>query len=298
MKTIELKDKHLGLRLDAFLVDYFNDFSRSYIKKLINEGHILINDTSVKAGHILKKTDIISYHIPEDTVLDVYPINMNLDIVYEDDDIAVINKPRGLVVHPSHTYHGPTLVHGLMHQLNHLSSINGTIRPGIVHRIDKDTTGLLVIAKNNEAHEFLSEQLKYHLIDRKYYALVHGVFKKQSVTIDLPIARDPNNRKQMAVVGGGRKSVTHVAVKTFFERLSLLDISLETGRTHQIRVHLSHIGYPIVGDPTYGIKKEAFGQLLHAYKLQLVHPRTKEHMTFQSPLPKDFEDYITNLTVL
>jgi 23S rRNA pseudouridine1911/1915/1917 synthase len=296
MKTINFSKEDIGLRLDAFLVEYFDDLSRSYLKKLINESHILINQQKVKAGYILKEDDVITYEIPEDVVLDVYPMNMSLDIVYEDDDIAVVNKPKGLVVHPSSTFQGPTLVHGLMYQLNYLSSINGTIRPGIVHRIDKDTTGLLVIAKNNEAHEFLSNQLKYHLIDRKYYALVHGVFKKQSVTIDLPIARDPNKRKQMAVVQGGRKSVTHVQVHSFFNHASLLDISLETGRTHQIRVHLSYIGYPIIGDPTYGIKKEAFGQLLHAYELTLVHPRTKEEMTFSAPLPDEFDQYIKSLT--
>ena len=297
MKMINIPSEDAGVRLDTFLVEYFEDYSRSYIKKLISESHVLVNDIKVKAGYILKDQDMITYNIPEDVVLDIYPINMDLDIVYEDDDIAVINKPKGLVVHPSSTYHGPTLVHGLMHQLKHLSSINGTIRPGIVHRIDKDTTGLLVVAKNNEAHEFLSNQLKHHLIDRRYYALVHGVFKKQSVTIDLPIARDPNKRKQMAVVQDGRKSVTHVQVKTFYEHFSLLDVSLETGRTHQIRVHLSYIGYPIVGDPTYGIKKEAFGQLLHAYELTLVHPRTKETMTFHAPLSNEFEEYLKPLVV-
>jgi len=295
--TIHIQKEDQGIRLDAFLVHYFEDLSRSYIKKLISEGHIRINESTVKAGYILKARDLIHYHIPDDVKLDLYPINMNLNIVYEDDDIAVVNKPKGLVVHPSKTYQGPTLVHGLLYQLKHLSSINGTIRPGIVHRIDKDTSGLLVIAKNNDAHEFLSDQLKDHLIDRKYYALVHGVFKKQYVTIDLPIGRHPHKRKQMAVIQDGRKSITHVQVVTFYKSLSLLDISLETGRTHQIRVHLSHIGFPIVGDPTYGIKKEAFGQLLHAYELTLTHPKTKEVMRFEAALPNDFEDYLKLLTV-
>lgn len=294
--NIHIHKQDEGVRIDAFLVTHFEDLSRSYIKKLMTEGHIQVNGKTVKAGYILKQDDTIVYDIPEDVMLDVYPMDMHLDIIYEDDDIAVVNKPKGLVVHPSKTYQGPTLVHGLLFQLKNLSSINGTIRPGIVHRIDKDTTGLLVVAKNNEAHEFLSEQLKYHLIERKYYALVHGVFKKQFVTIDLPIARHPNKRKQMAVVQDGRTSITHVQVNTFYKDASLLDISLETGRTHQIRVHLSYIGYPIVGDPTYGIKKEAFGQLLHAYELTLTHPKTKELMTFHAPMPYDFEAYLKLLT--
>ena len=295
--TIRIQKDDQNMRLDAFLVNHFEDLSRSYIKKLISEGHILVNNHTVKAGYVLKENDVIDYHIPGDVTLDLYPINMNLSIVYEDDDIAVVNKPKGIVVHPSKTYQSPTLVHGLLYQLKNLSSINGTIRPGIVHRIDKDTSGLLVVAKNNDAHESLSEQLKNHNIERKYYALVHGIFKRQHVTIDLPIARHPQKRKQMAVMQDGRKSITHVQVKTFYQHASLLDISLETGRTHQIRVHLSHIGFPIVGDPTYGIKKEAYGQLLHAYELTLTHPRTKEVMCFEADLPEDFKEYLKLLTV-
>lgn len=293
-----ITDKDVGIRLDHFLVEHLTNQSRSFIKQLIQQGHVSVNERVVKAGYILKKDDVITYTIPDPETIELSPIAMNLEIIYEDDAIAVINKPQGLVVHPSSTFKGHTLVHGLLEQLNTLSSINGTIRPGIVHRIDKDTSGLLVIAKHDQAHRKLSEAIQAHEVKRKYQALVHGTFKKDKVTIDLPIGRHPDKRQQMAVVREGRHAITHVQVKTYYDKYSLLDVELETGRTHQIRVHLSHIGYPIVGDPTYGIKKEAFGQLLHAYELELTHPMTGMRMTFHADLPEHFKMYLNSLTVL
>ncbi len=297
MKNIKIKSEYIGQRLDHIMYDFFGKYTKSYIQKMIKQGDIFVNDSQVKNGYILKEEDQISYQIETPKILDVAPENIPLDIVYEDDYLAVINKQKGLIVHPASTTSAPTLVSALMFHLSSLSSINGTIRPGIVHRIDKDTSGLLIVAKSNEAHIKLSEMLKKHLISRRYLALVHGHIHHDHFSIDLPIARHPNKRKQMAIVKEGRRAVTHVSVKKRLHQHTLVECQLETGRTHQIRVHLSHLKFPIVGDPIYGIKKEAFGQLLHAYQLIFEHPMTKEKMFFEVPLPEHMASYIKKLDV-
>jgi 23S rRNA pseudouridine1911/1915/1917 synthase len=297
MNRIIIQEAYIGERLDHSMHTFFTDFTKSYIQKLIQDGQILVNLKRVKNGYIIKKDDDITYEIQAPVQLDIPAVDIPLDIIYEDNDLAIINKQKGLIVHPASTTKEMTLVSALMHHLSSLSSINGTIRPGIVHRIDKDTTGLLIIAKNNSAHLILSEMLKKHEVSRHYQALVHGHIPHESFSIDLPIARHPSQRKQMAVVKDGRRALTHVKVLHRYSKHTLVEISLETGRTHQIRVHMSHLGYPIVGDPLYGIKKEAFGQLLHAFQIQLNHPITSKRMNFEVPLPKHFESYLKMLDV-
>ncbi|OHE30807.1 MAG: pseudouridine synthase, partial [Tenericutes bacterium GWC2_39_45] len=229
--------------------------------------------------------------------LDITGVDLHLDIVYEDDDIVVINKPEGMVVHPASSYHEPTLVHGLIHQIDELSSINGVVRPGIVHRIDKDTSGLLVVAKNDIAHQALSLDLAEHDIEREYVALVYGRFSETEGVIDAPIQRHPKNRLKMAVIAGGKSARTHFKVIERFEKYTLIQCVLETGRTHQIRVHLSYIGHPVVGDPIYGPKEAigSTGQFLHARKLTLMHPTKKELMTFTADMPQSFKDLLSVL---
>ena len=297
MLKIELKTEYIGQRLDHVMYDFFSKFTKSYIQKMIKQGDILVNELQVKNGYIIREVDQISYRIEVPKTLDIEPANIPLEIVFEDDHLAVINKQKGLIVHPASTTSEPTLVSALMYHLSTLSSINGTIRPGIVHRIDKDTTGLLIVAKSNEAHIKLSDMLKKHQINRTYLALVHGNIHHEHFSIDLPIARHPNKRKQMAVIKDGRHAITHVSIKKRFHQHTLIECRLETGRTHQIRVHLSHLKFPIVGDPIYGIKKEAFGQLLHAYQLTFEHPITKESMSFEVPLPEHMSSYIKKLDV-
>lgn len=297
-KKIKITADHEKERLDMYLSEHeFASKSRSYVQNLIKDKHILVNDQKVKTGYLLKTGDIITIFEVEPVTLDIKPVDLDLDIVYEDDDLLVINKPVGLVVHPASSYHEPTLVHGLMHQVDHLSSINGVIRPGIVHRIDKDTSGLLVVAKHDEAHQLLSEQLKHHEIKRTYVALVYHDFKENEGTIDAPIARHPKNRLKMAIVEDGKRSVTHFKVLKRFGDYTLISCELETGRTHQIRVHMAYINHPIVGDPLYGPKQVIGdqGQFLHATKLSFIHPIKKEHMTFTADMPDDFKTFIDQL---
>ena len=297
-KKIKITADHEKERLDMYLSEHeFTSKSRSYVQNLIKDKHILVNDQKVKTGYLLKTGDIITIFEVEPVTLDIKPVDLDLDIVYEDDDLLVINKPVGLVVHPASSYHEPTLVHGLMHQVDHLSSINGVIRPGIVHRIDKDTSGLLVVAKHDEAHQLLSEQLKHHEIKRTYVALVYHDFKENEGTIDAPIARHPKNRLKMAIVEDGKRSVTHFKVLKRFGDYTLISCELETGRTHQIRVHMAYINHPIVGDPLYGPKQVIGdqGQFLHATKLSFIHPIKKEHMTFTADMPDDFKSFIDQL---
>jgi 23S rRNA pseudouridine1911/1915/1917 synthase len=297
-KKIKITADHEKERLDMYLSEHeFASKSRSYVQNLIKDKHILVNDQKVKTGYLLKTGDIITIFEVEPVTLDIKPVDLDLDIVYEDDDLLVINKPVGLVVHPASSYHEPTLVHGLMHQVDHLSSINGVIRPGIVHRIDKDTSGLLVVAKHDEAHQLLSEQLKHHEIKRTYVALVYHDFKENEGTIDAPIARHPKNRLKMAIVEDGKRSVTHFKVLKRFGDYTLISCELETGRTHQIRVHMAYINHPIVGDPLYGPKQVIGdqGQFLHATKLSFIHPIKKEHMTFTADMPEDFKSFIDQL---
>lgn len=298
-KLLITNSNYIGLRLDKVLVSELKDQSREFIMRLIDEGEVLVNDKKAKNSYRVKENDEITINIPEAKNLDATPQDIPLDIVYEDDDIIVINKPRDLVVHPSNGHEDGTLVNALLAHCTNLSGINGVKRPGIVHRIDKDTTGLLVVAKNDYAHEFLAKQLEDHTLHREYIALVKGVIKEDDGKIIAPIGRDKYNRQKMAVdVKNGKPAVTHFHVLKRFNQYTLISCVLETGRTHQIRVHMNYIGYPIEGDPVYGPKSHLLfdkGQLLHAEKLILIHPKTKKKMTFSAPLPKDFQDVIDNL---
>ena len=289
-----------GLRLDKALVAFFPDKSRSYLSLLISDGHCLVNGSPQKASFKVKEGDEITLDIPDPVELVIKKEDIPLDIVYEDEDILIINKPQGMVVHPSAGHHEHTLVNAIMNHCKDLSGINGVIRPGIVHRIDKDTSGLICIAKNDVAHEFLAEQLKDHTMARTYIALVRGVIKEETGTIDMPIGRDPKNRQKMAVVReGGKNAITNFKVLERFATHTLIECSLVTGRTHQIRVHMSQIGYPVEGDPLYAGKNYdklyKGGQLLTAIKLKLVHPRTKKEMEFSIPIPDYFRTILDNL---
>jgi 23S rRNA pseudouridine1911/1915/1917 synthase len=297
-RVIKVKEECQGLRLDLFLLEnYYTNQSRSYVQHAIKDGFVTVNDQKVKTGYTLKTDDFIQIEEIEAKELDLKAVDLNLDIVYEDDDLLVINKPQGMVVHPASSYHEPTLVHGLLHQVDELSSINGIIRPGIVHRIDKDTSGLLVVAKNDTAHQSLSSDLALHEIEREYIALVYGDFTETEGTITAPIQRHPKNRLKMAVISGGKKAITHFKVLERYGKYTLVSCKLETGRTHQIRVHMAYINHPVVGDPIYGPKEVvgSTGQFLHAQKLSFMHPTKKEQMTFTAELPQVFTDFITEL---
>ena len=278
-----------GVRLDSYLIDKLTK-SRSKIQSMIKNGDILVNGNMSKASYSVKSGDLISVTFSEDVSMDAKPEKMDLDIVYEDDDVIVVNKKNGVVVHPAVGNTSGTLVNGLLYHSNSLSGINGSFRPGIVHRIDAFTTGLLMIAKNDYSHEFLAKQLEEKTIHRKYYALVWGVIPNDTGTIDAPIGRDINDRKKMAVVGGGKHAVTHFRVLKRFKRVTLIEVVLETGRTHQIRVHMNYIGHPVVNDAVYGKRKkiDETGQCLHAKEIGFVHPRTHEKMMFDSELPDCF----------
>lgn len=294
-----IEEQHVGKRLDAFVSENIEGQSRSYIQKLIEQEAIQVNGKSTKSNYKLRLRDQIEVNIPDPIPLEVKAEEINLNIVYEDEDVIVINKPQGMVVHPAHGNYTGTIVNALLSHCDNLSGINGVMRPGIVHRIDKDTSGVIVIAKNNEAHVSLSEQLKEHSITRCYNALVEGRVKNDQGTIETLIGRNPKDRKEMAVVTrNGKKAVTHYTVLETFENHTLIEARLETGRTHQIRVHMSYIGHPIVGDPVYGYKKQRFdtkGQLLHARILGFVHPRTGQYMEFEAPLPEYFIDILNKI---
>lgn len=287
-----------GIRIDKVLSELLPDFSRSRIQQLIEEENILVNDVKVKSNYKVKTGDIISGEIPEDQELEVEPEEMDLDILYEDQDVIVINKPKGMVVHPGAGNTKHTLVNGLLAHCKDLSGINGVLRPGIVHRIDKDTSGCLVVAKNDNAHQNLSEQLSTKTMKRTYIALVHGVLPHNVGTIEAPIGRDKNDRQKMTVTSvGSRPAVTHFKVLKRYNDMTLVECQLETGRTHQIRVHFQYIGYPIVGDPKYSIRNtpETQGQCLHAYKIEFVHPRTNELMQFSAEMPDVFKKVLEEL---
>ena len=289
-------------RLDKFLQEKDLNITRSYIKTLIEEGYIKVNEEKVKSGYSLKKDDVVDITIKEDETCDINPENIPVDIVYEDDDIIIVNKPKGMVVHPANGNYTGTLVNALMYShKDKLSSINGSIRPGIVHRIDKDTSGILVVAKNDEAHKKLSSIFKVHDIKREYIALVKGIVKEDRLDINLPIGRSAKDRKKMAVTNkNSREAITHIEVleRFYSSNVTLVKATLETGRTHQIRVHMSYMHHPIVGDEVYGKKDPKFkvtGQMLHAKLLGFKHPTTNEYVEFESEIPEYFKDILDTL---
>lgn len=291
--NIEDATHHLQ-RIDKILPEFNSEWSRSQLQEWIKEGLIEVNGKAVKSNYKLKLGDRIEITEKEVVEADIQAENLNLDIYYEDDDVAIVYKPKGMVVHPSPGHYTGMLVNGLMYQIKNLSGINGEIRPGIVHRIDKDTSGLLMVAKNDVAHRSLVEQLMAKTVKRKYIALVHGHIPHEFGTIDAPIGRNKNDRQSMAVVDDGKEAVTHFNVIETFKNYTLVECELETGRTHQIRVHMKYIGYPLVGDPKYGPKKtlEIGGQALHAGLIGFEHPKTGEYIERFAPLPAEFEAVI------
>lgn len=300
METYEfnITDKEqTGMRVDKLLPELNSDWSRNQIQDWIKAGLVVANDKVVKSNYKVKLNDHIVVTEKEVVEADILPENLNLDIYYEDDDVAVVYKPKGMVVHPSPGHYTNTLVNGLMYQIKDLSGINGEIRPGIVHRIDMDTSGLLMVAKNDIAHRGLVEQLMDKSVKRKYIALVHGNIPHGYGTIDAPIGRNKNDRQSMAVVDDGKEAVTHFNVLEHFKDYTLVECQLETGRTHQIRVHMKYIGFPLVGDPKYGPKKtlDIGGQALHAGLIGFEHPVTGEYIERHAELAQDFEDLLDTI---
>lgn len=292
--------KDAGSRIDKFLSENLADFSRSHIQKLIKENHVYVNTKVIKANYKLNLHDQVLVEIPDLKEPDIVPENIPLDILYEDEDILIVNKPKGMVVHPAAGHYTGTLVNAIMYHCgDRLSGINGVIRPGIVHRIDMDTTGSLLVCKNDNSHQILADQLKVHSIKRVYHAIVHGNIKEEEGTIDAPIGRHQVDRKKMSInYQNGRDAITHYKVLERFGEYTYVSCQLETGRTHQIRVHMTSIGHPLLGDEVYGPKKCPFtlqGQTLHAKILGIEHPTTKEFMEFDAPLPDYFEKLLIRL---
>ncbi|TSB46344.1 RluA family pseudouridine synthase [Alkalicoccobacillus porphyridii] len=300
MSTFEFtvtEEQHLT-RIDKVLSDLMKDVSRSQIQLWIKDGHVLVNDSATKSNYKTETGDHIYVTVPEAVEIEAIAEDIPLDIVYEDEDVIVVNKPRGMVVHPAPGHPNGTLVNALLYHCTDLPGINGEIRPGIVHRIDKDTSGLLMVAKNDQAHESLVDQLKAKTTKRVYQTIVHGVIHHEHGTVDAPIGRDRRDRQSMAVTDeNGREAVTHFTVLERFEHYSYITCQLETGRTHQIRVHMKYIGHPVAGDPKYGPKKtlDINGQALHASVLGFTHPRTGEEMLFEAPMPEDMEKLLKKL---
>lgn len=295
-------EEFVGERIDKFLSCRLEEVSRSYIQKLIKEGHVSVNGKPVKANYKLGAGDKISVEIPEAKEPDILPEDIPLDILYEDQDILVVNKPKGMVVHPAAGHYSGTLVNALMyHCKDSLSGINGVMRPGIVHRIDMDTTGSLLVCKNDEAHRILAEQMKEHTIRREYHAIVYGNIKEDTGTVDAPIGRHPTDRKKMSINHkNGKQAVTHYEVLERFGNFTYIRCRLETGRTHQIRVHMASLHHPLLGDEVYGpSSRPPFpglkGQVLHAKILGIYHPATGEYMEFDAPLPQYFVDLLQKL---
>lgn len=284
-------------RIDKVISSLHSDWSRTQVQQWIKEGQVLVNNQFIKANYKCNVNDIIEITIPDPEILDIVPEEMGLDIYYEDSDVIVVNKPKGMVVHPAAGHVTGTLVNGLMAHCKDLSGINGILRPGIVHRIDKDTSGLLMVAKNDHAHEHLVDQLVKKTVTRKYKALVHGNIGHDYGTIDAPIGRDPKDRQSMAVVENGKHAVTHFHVIERFKDYTFVECRLETGRTHQIRVHMKYIGFPLVGDPKYGPRKtlDINGQALHAAVLGFTHPTTGEYLQFEAPLPDEFQQLLVSI---
>ena len=290
-----------GLRLDRFLSEELEDHSRSFLQKLIKEGLVTVDGKPVKANYRLSAGQQVSVQVREPEEVNIEPQEMPLDILYEDGDVCIVNKPKGMVVHPAAGHYRDTLVNGIMyHCQDSLSGINGSLRPGIVHRIDKDTTGALIICKNDKAHSCIAEQLKEHSITRRYRAIIIGNLSEDEGTVDAPIGRHPTQRKKMAVNrNNGKRAVTHYRVLARFRGYTYIECRLETGRTHQIRVHMASIGHPLLGDTVYGPAKQAYpsleGQTLHAMVIGFVHPTTGAYMEFEAPLPAYFAELLQKL---
>lgn len=293
----------MEMRIDRYLSEQCSDMSRSYLQKLVKEGGVCVGGTAVKSNYKVSAGELVTLEVPEAVEPEIVPEEMDLDIIYEDTDIILINKPKGMVVHPAAGHYSGTLVNGLMHHCRaDLSGINGVMRPGIVHRIDMDTTGVLIVCKNDMAHNAIAEQLKEHSITRRYYAVVHGNIKAEEGTVNAPIGRHPVDRKKMSInEKNGREAVTHYRILERFGQFTYVECRLETGRTHQIRVHMASIGHPLLGDAVYGPAKCPYklqGQTLHAGILGIIHPRTGEYMEFSAPLPPYFEALLTKLRQL
>lgn len=285
----------VNLRIDKYLAS-ITDYSRELISKMLNDGYILVNDNSVKGSYKVKVGDIITIKEGYVKEMSVKPQKMSLEIVYEDDYLMVINKPSGLVVHPGNGNYDNTLVNGLMYYTNNLSDIGEDFRPGIVHRLDKDTSGLMLVAKDNKTHELLADDFKNKRIHREYVALLDGVLPENSAIIDAPLARSSENYQKMTVKAGGKRAVTHLEVLKKYKEYTLVRLVLETGRTHQIRVHMAYIGYPVHNDPVYNKRKsDEFGQFLHSEYLKFIHPITKKELEFRANLPEEFQKFLDAL---
>ena len=300
MEPVVFTAEEKGQRLDVFVVERFPELSRSHVQKLIEQGNVLVDGSVRKANYKLRGGEAVQVTVPQAEPISVEPEDIPLDILYEDKDIIVVNKARGMVVHPASGVYSGTLVNALLYHCRDLSGINGEIRPGIVHRLDKDTSGVMVCAKNDTAHLDLAEQIRTKTAHRTYWAIVHGNIKEEAGIIKGDIGRHPTDRKKMAIVReNGKPAVTHFKVLERFGEYTLVECKLETGRTHQIRVHMTSIGHPLVNDPKYGPKKSSpfaiNGQALHSLQLILTHPVTKEEMTFTAPLPTDMEKILTGL---
>ncbi|PRR86571.1 RluA family pseudouridine synthase [Clostridium luticellarii] len=283
------------MRLDLFLCRHFPDKSRNHIQNIIERGQVHVNGKTKKSNYKVKCSDNVVVTLPDPVNASIRAENIPIDVLYEDKDLIVVNKPQGMIVHPVAGIYTGTLVNALLNHCSDLSGINGVMRPGIVHRIDKDTSGVLVVAKNDYAHNKLAAQLKDHSMTREYVALVEQIIKEENGTVNMPLARHPKDKIKMAVVPGGREAVTHYEVIERFKSNTLIKCVLETGRTHQIRVHMAYIGHPVVGDPVYGYKKQRFnlkGQLLHARKLGFIHPVTGKYMEFETEVPDYFKRII------
>lgn len=299
MKNVIVNENDKGKRLDIYIAENFNELSRTMIKKLIESNNILVNDKSEKVSYKVQANDNISIDVPEAKETKLKAQEIPLDIIYEDNDIIVVNKPKGMVVHPANGNPDGTLVNAILAICkNSLSGIGGELRPGIVHRLDKDTSGLIIVAKNDKAHINMSEQIKERNVKKTYIALVRGNVPEEEATINMPIGRSTKDRKKMAVTKNGKQAITHFKVLKRYSKYTLLEIKIETGRTHQIRVHMAEIGYPVVGDAVYSNGKNEFGiegQMLHAYKLKFMHPITNKHMELTAPLPQYFEEILKKL---
>jgi 23S rRNA pseudouridine1911/1915/1917 synthase len=298
IRKLIVDDEKAGERLDAFISEQINNLSRSMVKSLINDSKVMVGGEGKKPSYHVQEGDEIIISIPEPQAVAIIAQDINLEIIYQDKDIAIINKPKGMVVHPAHGNWDHTLVNALLYHIKDLSGLNGELRPGIVHRLDKDTSGIMIVAKNDTAHRDLAEQIQEHSINREYTAMVHGIIKENAGTIEAPIGRSKIDRKKMAVTANGKPAISNYRVIKRFNDYTLVNVKLFTGRTHQIRVHFAYIKHSVVGDPLYGSKNDNLGlesQVLHAHLLGFIHPATREYMEFRSPLPDYIQKIIAQL---